>query len=129
MRVPNVILTVNDEVLRPLLRSLYEASQSLLVFSYRPAVELLRVRLPHYHVHKILVPSEGIAVAHKRKQFGSMFDFDGSRKHIAIAVLSLSSNEKVAGDLIVLDPDVGSSHCLPLVDWAIFLVQSTKVPR
>lgn len=124
-----VSLTVNDEMFGPLLGSLDKTSQCLLVLYHRPAVELLRVRLPHDHVHEVLVAAESVSVAHQRKQLGAVLDFDGSWENVAIAVLSLSCNEQIAGDLVVFDPDVNSAHDLPFVDWSHFLVESAEVPR
>jgi hypothetical protein len=40
----------------------------------------------------------------------------------------LTVYEEVAGDLVVLNPDVNGAHDLPLVNWAILLVQGTEVP-
>lgn len=119
---------MNNEVLRPLLGALYESSQGLLVLYHRPAVELFRVRLPHNHVHEVLVSAESIAIAHERKQLRSVLHFDGGGKHVAVAVLLLASNEKVTGNLVVLDPDVDRAHYLPFVDWTVFLVQSAEMP-
>jgi hypothetical protein len=112
----------------PLVRGLYETSQGLLVLDHGPAVELLGARLLHNHVHEIFVTAEGVTVTHQGKQLGSVFDLDDGRKNTAIAVLSLSCNEKVTGDLVVFNPDVNRAHHLPFVNRAVFLVQSTKVP-
>jgi hypothetical protein len=116
-------------MLRPLFRALYKPSQRLLVLYHGPAVELLGVRLPHDHVHEVFVSTESVAVAHESKQLGSLLDFDGGRKHITIAVLSLTGDEEVTGNLVVLDPDMDRAHHLPFVDWAILLVQGTEMPR
>jgi hypothetical protein len=89
---------------------------------------LLRFRLLHDQVHEVLVAAECIAIAHKRKQLGSVLDFDSSWQHVPVAVLSLPGDKKIAGDLVGFDPDVDGSHHLPFVDWAHFLVKGAEVP-
>ena len=119
---------MNNEVLRPLLGTLQKTSQSLLVLQHRPSVELFGVRLPHDHVHEILVTTESVAIAHERKKLGSILHFDGGGKHVAVAVLLLTVYEKITGNLVVLDPNVDRAHDLPFVDRAILLVQGAEVP-
>ena len=119
---------VDNEMLRPSIRVLQQATKSLLVLGSGPTVEGLGTRVLHDEVHKILVSLEGVAESHQWENLLAFTDPDASRELVAVAVFTLSEDEEITRDFVGLDPDVGGAHDLPCVDWAEFLVQLSEMP-
>merc|ERR1712070_354163 len=118
---------VGDHVLRPAVRRLDKTAEGLLVLCDRPAVEVLRVGVPHDGVDEVLVPLEVLAVAREGQNLHVLLYTNGGWQCVTIAVVLLSPYEQVTSNLVRLDPGVGGTHDLPLIDGAILLVESAKM--
>ena len=104
---------VYNQMLRPAVRFLEEAAESLVVLGSWPAVERARDGVLHDEVHEVLVAPPGIAEAHERKDLLALSYSNGGWELVAVAVFALALGEQVAGDLVGFDPDVDGAHDFP----------------